>query len=155
VVGKWVEKYPQLLMQIVNEGHEIGNHSYSHPNLTKLNISKIKEKILRCDNIIKNITGMVTCPLFRPPYGAGNVIVQKTAKKIGFIYCIYWSIDTLDWQQPTAGTIVDRIIKEVKNGDIILMHNNGYETAAACNIAIPELKKRGYKFVTVGEMLQL
>lgn len=153
VTGYWVERFPELANRIVREGHEIGNHSYKHPDMRKISYEAMLKTIADGEDAIKRITGVNPRPLFRHPYGEWNDEVLKTVGEGGYEYSIYWSIDTIDWQLPPKELIVERILKKAKNGDIVLMHVAGNNTAAATEIAIQELKNRGFEFVKISEIL--
>lgn len=154
LTGVWVEKFPGLAKLICEEGHEIGNHSYDHPNMTDLSSYEIIENILKGEKIIKNTTGINPRPLFREPFGAWNKKVFQAVGEAGYRYSIYWSIDTIDWKLPPTRVIVNRILKKAKNGDIVLMHMAGNNTAKATDIAVINLKSFGFKFVTISELLR-
>ncbi|OOR09242.1 hypothetical protein BW897_28870 [Bacillus cereus] len=154
LTGQWVEKFPSIAQSIVTDGHEIGNHTYSHPDLTKLSHAEIIKEISLGEQIIKRELGVNTRPLFRQPFGYGNKEVLRATKFAGFNYSIHWSLDTLDWKQPSVEFIVQRILNNVRNGDIILMHLLGLQTGKALEIVIPELKSRGFQLVTVSDLLK-
>jgi peptidoglycan/xylan/chitin deacetylase (PgdA/CDA1 family) len=140
-----------MAKKIVEHGHEIGNHTYSHPHLNSLNKVEIKEELIRNQELIENLLGEQP-KLFRPPFGEYSNKVINVAKELGF-QTIQWSIDSLDWKEPGANTIVSRISKKVGPGDIILMHNNGVHTADALEVLIPKLKDKGYKIVKLSELV--
>lgn len=155
LTGKWVEEFPHLAKRIADEGHEIGNHSYSHPDFTRLPHDKMIEEISRAEAVIREITGKDCRPLFRPPYGAWNKQVLEVVGKCGYPYCIYWSVDTMDWKQHSVDFIVKRIKEQAKSNDIVLMHLEYLHTASATEIIIPELLASGYKLVPVRELLKV
>lgn len=147
VVGNRVNTYDDELAYAFNSGNEIANHTYSHPTLTKLSTTKIKSEVSKTDNAVKKITG--TAPsLIRAPGGATNSTVRKAAGKP----FIYWSIDTLDWKHRNATKTVNTVMNNVKDGDIILMHDIHKPSMTAALTLIPKLKKAGYQLVTVSEL---
>ncbi|NMB45908.1 MAG: polysaccharide deacetylase family protein [Firmicutes bacterium] len=149
--GYWVEKYPDYVRKIAAAGHEIGNHTYSHPHLNNLSPASIRQELERNHSNIKAITG--TDPfLFRPPFGEYSNKVIEVAKELGY-YTIQWSIDSLDWKDVSAGFIVDRILSQAGPGEIVLMHNNGKHTAEAVARFLPELKQRGFEIVPISELI--
>ncbi|MCY6485384.1 polysaccharide deacetylase family protein [Clostridium aestuarii] len=154
LTGIWVEKFPEVAKRIAYEGHEIGNHSYDHPDMVNISHDEIVKNILKGEDAIKKIIGVTPCPLFREPFGSWNKKVFKAVGAAGYKYSIYWSIDTIDWQHPTTRVIVNRILRKAQGGDIVLMHISGNHTAEATDIAIRNLKAFGFKFVTVGELLK-
>ncbi|HHY98240.1 MAG TPA: polysaccharide deacetylase family protein [Firmicutes bacterium] len=149
--GYWLEKYPDYVKKIASEGHEIGNHTYSHPHLNALSREQIREELMRAHDIIKSLTGKDS-RLFRPPFGEYSNKVIEVAKECGY-ETIQWSVDSLDWQDLSAQAIVDRIMGKIHNGAIILMHNNGTHTAEAVETLIPMLKEQGYEIVPISELL--
>ncbi|MEH7110036.1 polysaccharide deacetylase family protein [Bacillus sp. JJ1764] len=153
LTGKWVEKFPEYAKKIVADGHEIGNHTYSHPDAVKTTSEAFKADIIKAEQIIKNITGKTPRPYFRFPYGSFNDAALKTVGEAGYPYSIQWSIDTIDWRQPSVEEIVSRIEEGASNGDIILMHIGGIHTPEAVNKIIPILQEKGYKIVTLTEVL--
>ncbi|PFL58572.1 polysaccharide deacetylase family protein [Bacillus anthracis] len=153
LTGAWVEKFPSLAKRIVKEGHEIANHSYSHPDLTKLSSRDIMKEFKKTTRCFEKIIETKGSPLFRPPFGNWNKEILEIAGKLGFPYTIHWNIDSIDWKEPSVETIVNRVLGKLKGGDIVLFHLNGKPTAVATDIIISELKKQGYQIVKVSEML--
>ena len=147
VVGNRVNSYADELSYAFSSGNEIANHTYSHPTLTKLSTTKIKSEISKTDAVVKKITG-VAPSLMRAPGGATNSTVRKAAGKP----FIYWSIDTLDWKHRNATKTVNTVMNNVKDGDIILMHDIHKPSMTAALTLIPKLKKAGYQLVTVSEL---
>lgn len=153
LTGAWAEKFPELAKAIVAGGHEIGNHSYSHPDFTKIGNEAIKQEIRKGGEVIKDITGSGTKPLIRYPYGAYNIRVLNLAGGTGYTHSIHWSLDTIDWKQPSVQFIVDRVLQSAKAGDIILFHIHGHNTAKASQQFIPALLDQGFQLVTVSELI--
>ncbi|PGO96666.1 polysaccharide deacetylase [Bacillus cereus] len=153
LTGAWVEKFPSLAKRIVKEGHEIANHSYSHPDLTKLSSRNIMKEFKKTTRCFENIIETKGSPLFRAPFGNWNKKILEIAGKLGFPYTIHWNIDSIDWKEPSVETIVNRVLGNLKGGDIVLFHLNGKPTAVATDIIISELKKQGYQIVKVSEIL--
>lgn len=149
--GYWVERYPEYVRKIAEAGHEIGNHTYSHPHLNSLSPAAIRQELERNHGNIKAITGTESF-LFRPPFGEYSNKVIEAAKELGY-YTIQWSIDSLDWKDVSAGFIVDRILSQAGPGEIVLMHNNGKHTAEAVARFLPELKRRGLEVVPISELI--
>ncbi len=151
--GVWANKFPALVNRIVSEGHEIANHSLDHPDMTQISYSDMLKTVIEGEKAIKAVTGIKTT-LFRHPFGHWNTEVLKAVGEAGYKYSIYWSIDTLDWTLPPMQSIVNRILKNPKNGDIVLMHIAGNNTAEATDRAIGNLEARQYKLVTVSTILK-
>ena len=154
LTGVWVEKYPQLAKRMVSDGHEIGNHSYCHPDLTKLSKDEILTELKRTSTCFEKVLETKGSPLFRPPFGYWNKKQLKAVGESDIPFTVCWSIDTIDWQEPTVDFIYKRILSKLTGNDIVLAHLNGKPTAAAMDLVIPELKKRGYQLVKISEMLE-
>lgn len=151
MVEFWVDKYPEYVKKIDEAGHEIGTHSATHSYMSKQNAEEIRLELSTSSKEIENITGKKV-ELFRPPYGDYDDELISTAAEEGY-YSIQWDVDSLDWRDLSATDIAMRVINSVKNGSIILMHNNGLHTAEAVPIIIETLKNRGYTFVPIGELI--
>ncbi|NPV52859.1 MAG: polysaccharide deacetylase family protein [Firmicutes bacterium] len=151
LAGFWLEKFPDRVREIAKRGHEIGNHTYSHPHLNSLSPAEIRTEVMRTHEMIEAITGR-KARLFRPPFGEYSNKVIEVAKECGY-ETIMWSIDSLDWRDLSAGEIVDRVMGKMHNGAIVLFHNNGTHTAEALTVIIPELLRQGYKIVPISDLL--
>lgn len=151
MVEFWAEKYPDFVKKIDEWGCEIGTHSATHSYMSKQNSEEIKIELSTSSAAIESITGKEV-ELFRPPYGDYDDELIRTASEQGF-YTIQWDVDSLDWKDLSATDIAMRVINGVKNGSIILMHNNGLHTAESVPIILETLKNRGYSFVPVGELI--
>lgn len=150
LVDIWTQKYPELVKEIVARGHEIGNHSTSHPQMSKLNETQIaKELNTQADNVLA-IAG-VRPVLFRPPYGDYNNRVITTARAQGFVP-IQWSVDSLDWKNRGAQEIINRVTK-VKSGDIVLFHNDSQYILDALPAVLKYYAENGYSVVPISEIL--
>jgi peptidoglycan/xylan/chitin deacetylase (PgdA/CDA1 family) len=154
LTGKWVVKYPSLAKRIAEEGHDIGNHSYSHPDAVKTTAAAFKQDIIKAEEAIKKATGKSPQPYFRFPFGSYNSAALKTAGEAGYPYSIQWSLDTIDWKQPSAEVIISRIKTGASNGDIILMHIGGINTPEAVDQVIPWLRSQGYQLVPLSELIK-
>ena len=154
LTGSAAEKRPSIIRQTVNQGHEIGNHSYNHPDFTKVSTTEMKSQLSRTETIVKNITGKSTKPYFRAPYGATNQNVLNTVGNAGYTYTFHWTIDTLDWTGNSATTIYNRVMNGLQPGAIVLMHTGAAtNTVAALERLIPAIKNKGYKFVTISQLM--
>ncbi|CUH96141.1 putative membrane protein [Propionispora sp. 2/2-37] len=149
--GSWAKRYPDVLTDIARRGHELGNHTYSHPHPNSISAEKNQEEIIRTEELIKELTGIKTT-LYAPPYGEYNDMVLQAAAGLGYKN-IMWSIDTIDWKRPAPQVITDRVLKKIHNGAIILMHPT-QPTMTALPVLIQELQKRGYTVSTVSDILQ-
>ena len=151
MVEFWAEKYTGFVKKMHDGGCEIRTHSSTHSYMSKLNAEGIKSELSTSSQAIKDVTGKEV-ELFRPPYGDYDDELIKTASELGY-YTIQWDVDSLDWKDLSASDIAMRVINGVKNGSIILMHNNGLHTAEAVPVILETLKNRGYSFVPVGELI--
>ena len=151
LVGFWVDKYGDMVKAIDEAGFEIGNHSNTHPDMTTLSADKVREELSNCSSLIKDITGK-DVELFRAPYGAYSNTVIDTASELGMT-TIQWDVDSLDWKGLSAEDITTRILNQVKNGSIILCHNNSDHIVDALPMILDRLQKRGYKVTSIGELI--
>lgn len=158
VIGANAQQYPELVKQAFNEGHEIGNHTYSHPNLRGINKDKLNLEISKTNKIIQEITGRSPI-LFRPPGGyLSNLIVDCISENNCRPVLWSWRQDTEDWKKPPANIIIEKIIKNIQDGDIILFHDfntEGSTTPDALRMLLPKLRNLGYSFVTVSELVNM
>ncbi len=151
MVGDWVKKYPEAVKKIYEAGHEIGNHSDTHPHVNKMSYEKNRKEIIECSNKIKEITGKSTS-LYRGPYGEYNDTVIKAARAEKQ-EVIQWNIDTLDYKGLTGKEMVERISEKLTKGSIILMHNGTKYTAESLEMIIENVKSKGYNIVPVSELI--
>ncbi|MEO6786210.1 MAG: polysaccharide deacetylase family protein [Chthoniobacteraceae bacterium] len=153
-LGECVAQNPEIAQQIVREGHEIENHSWSHPQLTKLSESAVRDQIDRTQNVIRQTTG-VTPTMLRPPYGAFTVRQRAWANATWGCKIILWDVDSLDWKHRSPAKTESIIMKETRNGSIILCHDIHKTTVDAMPATLDALTAKGFKFVTVGELLKM
>lgn len=151
IVGGWIDDSPDKVKEIYDRGHEIGNHSNKHPDMTKLSKDKIIEDIDICDAKVRKVTGEGT-KLFRFPEGAYNNLAVDTVKETGH-YSVQWDVDSIDWKEQGADIEYNRIISKTKPGSILLFHNNAKYTPENLPRVIEELQSKGYKFVKVGDLI--
>jgi peptidoglycan/xylan/chitin deacetylase (PgdA/CDA1 family) len=155
LTGSWADKFPSYAKRMAVEGHDIGNHTYSHPDAVNTNTNIFVQDIIKAEEAIKRATGVTPRPYFRFPFGSYNAAALKAVGGAGYPYSIQWTIDTIDWQQPSVDVIISRIQSGASNGDIILMHIGGINTPEAVDRVIPILKSMGYTLVTLTELLDL
>ncbi len=152
MVGQWAEKFPDTVKMISNEGHDIGNHSYSHLRMGAINRDRVRQEISLCSDKLKEITGN-KIDLFRAPYGDYNNDILGIAKSLGY-YTIQWDVDSLDWKPGISeDEIMSRIVTKVRHGSIILFHNDTPYTAKILPEIISALKNNGYGFLPVSGMI--
>lgn len=147
MLGSRVEYYPEIARQVAEAGHELGNHSWNHPDLTKMTAEKAKNEIQRTSQIIEKVTGKKSTA-FRPPYGAVNTQVRNVAG----LPVVLWDVDTLDWNYRDAKQLIGKVESSTKDGSIILMHDIHQSTADGLDAVLDYLQNEGYVFVTVSEM---
>jgi peptidoglycan/xylan/chitin deacetylase (PgdA/CDA1 family) len=154
VVGTNAAEYPEILQRAVREGHEIGNHSWSHPNLGKMSDDAVRRELRKTEDAIVAATG-IRPTLFRPPYGS-LTLRQKRWIHDEFGYrIILWEVDPLDWKRPGPSVIANRIVKATRSGDIILSHDIHPGTIDAMPATFNALEAKGFKFVTVSELIAM
>lgn len=151
IVGDWADKYPEAVKKIYENGHEIGNHSNTHPHVNKLSMEKNIEEIELASEKLKKITGK-NVNLYRCPYGEYNETVINAANKIKY-YTIQWSLDTLDYTGLTGDKMWERLDTKLKNGDIILMHNGTDHTADSLEMLISNIQNKGYTIQKVSDLI--
>ena len=151
MVGEWVGKYQEETKKIFQAGHEIANHSYSHPHVANLSYEANKDEIERCNTLIKKVTGL-EAKLYRGPYGEYNNSVINAAEDCN-LKTIQWNIDSLDWQGLTGDEMWDRINKKLTKGSIILMHNGTENTALALDQILTNIEQKGLKIVKVSDLI--
>lgn len=153
MTGGWVSTYPDMVKEIYNRGHDLGNHSENHKEMSKLNASEQKEEITAVDNKIKELTGY-DCFLFRPPYGDYNSLLINTVYGCNH-YPIQWDVDSLDWKNYGVDSIIKTVTrhKALGNGSIILMHNGSKFTADALDAVLTGLEEQGYEIVPVSQLI--
>ena len=151
VVGSWVDKYPESVKALSDAGHEIMNHSDTHPHMTQISVEEMKKEVESCDAKIQKITN-VKPTLFRAPYGDYNNDVVGTMRETGH-YTIQWDVDSLDWKNLSPVEIQQRVLSKVKPGSIILFHNAALHTPEALPGIIEKLQADGYKIVPVSELI--
>ena len=154
IIGVNAERYPEAFEAVVRSGCEIGNHTYSHSNLKGMDREDAEREILRCEELLEEHVGSRPT-LFRPPEGMYPDYFQDLMETLQYDI-ILWSVDTMDWAMNPAENIERTVLKQVKGGEIILMHDyvsGGNTTLTALRRMIPRLLSEGYEFVTVSELI--
>ena len=151
--GYWVDKYPEEVKKIAEAGHDLGNHSATHPHMSQLSKEQIKEELITTGNKIEELTG-VKSELFRPPFGEYTNDVISAAEECGY-YTIQWDVDSLDWKEYGAQEEISKVLnhKKLGNGSIILFHNDAKYTPQALDSIIKGLKEKGYEIVPISELI--
>ena len=153
MTGGWVESYPDDVKAILAAGHDLGNHSENHKNMSRLSDTEKKEELMKVHTKVQELTGYEMF-LFRPPYGDYDNAVVNVAKDCGY-YTIQWDVDSLDWKDYGVDSIIKTVTKHkhLGNGSIILCHNGAKFTAQALDTLIATLKNEGYTFVPISELI--
>lgn len=154
VIGENAVNYPEALQAIKASGCEIGNHTFSHHNISGMSCTQIKNEIQQCESVINDVCSYKT-RLFRPPEGSYGCALENVSKDLGY-NIILWSIDTRDWAHTPPEKIVENVMGNLGDGDIILMHDyisGGSPTCETLRIIIPAILSRGYEFVTVSSLI--
>ena len=151
LVGFWADDYPHQVKEIYNRGHEIGNHSSTHPNMSQLSKGQMIEELETTGNKIEELINKKPI-VFRPPYGDYNDLLIQTARELGY-YTIQWDIDSLDWKELGVDPVVDKVVKNVSHGSIILCHNNAKYIKEYLPIILQRLQEKGYEFVPISQLI--
>ena len=154
VIGRNVQTYPEIARRIVAEGHEIANHSWSHPRLTALSSARLRSELSQTSDVIQRVTGRRPTNM-RPPYGAINDRVRQAIYRDHGLDVIMWSVDPLDWKRPGAEVVRRRMVEGAAPGGILLAHDIHPGTIEAMPGTIKDLKAKGYGFATVSQLLAL
>lgn len=153
MTGGWVDSYPEDVKRIAAAGHDLGNHSQNHKNMSQLSTTQQKEEIMQVHDKVKALTG-IEMDLFRPPYGDYDNSVVRTAKACGYLP-IQWDVDSLDWKDYGVDSIIQTVTehKHLGNGSIILMHNGAKYTAQALDTVITKLQEKGFELVPISQLV--
>ena len=151
--GYWVEKYGEEVKKIAEAGHDLGNHSATHPHMAQLSASQITEELQKCHQNVKDLTG-IEMDLFRPPFGEYDNEVIETATQNGY-YTIQWDVDSLDWKEQGTEAEINQVLnhKHLGNGSIILFHNDAKYTPQVLDTILKGLKNKGYDIVPISELI--
>jgi peptidoglycan/xylan/chitin deacetylase (PgdA/CDA1 family) len=154
VIGQNVAENPEIVARAAREGHEIGNHSWSHPSLNKLSDEAVRRELQKTDEAIRSATGNRPT-LLRPPYGSITTRQKKwIADEFGY-KVILWDVDPLDWKRPGPNAVCNRIVRNTRAGSIVLSHDIHPGTIEAMPATIDQLEAKGFKFVTVSELISM
>ena len=152
VIGENVAEHPEIVARAAREGHEIGNHSWSHPNFAKMSQESVRSQLQRTDDAIKNATGKRPT-LMRPPYGSLTEREKRWIHDEFGYQIILWEVDPYDWKRPGPAVVRNRILKETRPGSIVLSHDIHLGTIEAMPSTLDALEAKGFKFVTVSELI--
>ena len=150
-VGTWVQKNPETVQKLAESGMEIGNHSNSHAHVNQMSYGEVLEDMTKCNEKIEKLTNQKV-KFYRGPYGEYNNTVISVARELN-MQVIQWDVDTLDYEGKTTEEMCQRIQKKIRNGSIILMHNDTKHTAEGLQQMIDTIQKAGYKIVPLNELV--
>jgi peptidoglycan-N-acetylglucosamine deacetylase len=159
LIGRYVQQRPDIVREIVKAGHAVGNHTFTHPLLIFKSKSEIRKELSDCSQAIANAVGQKP-DLFRPPFGGRRPAVLRIASELA-LQPVMWNVTGYDWNAPPAESIEGRVAKQIRGGDVILLHDGGHkqmgadrsQTVIATDRLIAGYKAEGYEFVTVPEMM--
>jgi peptidoglycan/xylan/chitin deacetylase (PgdA/CDA1 family) len=154
VIGENAVAHPEILQRAVREGHEIGNHSWSHPAFAKMSDAKVRSELQKTEDAIRAALGGPPV-LMRPPYGSITLRQKRWINEEFGYRIILWDVDPLDWKRPGPSVITSRIVKETRPGSIILSHDIHPGTIKAMPETFDQLQAKGFKFVTVSELIAM
>jgi peptidoglycan/xylan/chitin deacetylase (PgdA/CDA1 family) len=159
VIGKYVQQRPDLACRIVQAGHIVGNHTFTHPFLTFQSAEEIRRQLAQCRSALEDAVGAHS-NLFRPPFGARRPAVLRIARSLG-LEPVMWNVTGYDWSAPPAATIEQRVSGKIRGGDVVLLHDGGHkqfgadrsQTVIATDRLISRYKSEGFEFATVLQMM--
>jgi len=151
--GYWVDDYPEEVKKIFEAGHDIGNHSSTHPHGNQLSLEKNKAEIQTIHNKVKTLLG-IDMNLYRPPFGEYNNTVLEAAESLGY-YAVQWDIDSLDWKEKGVEAEINQVLnhKHLGNGSIVLFHNDAKYTPQALDTIIKGLKEKGFEIIPISKLI--
>jgi peptidoglycan/xylan/chitin deacetylase (PgdA/CDA1 family) len=153
VTGQFADRYPDIMQRLVVDGHELANHSYSHPDFARLTEAQMRSEIQRATESIERTSGVKIAPLWRPPFGSRNARIIQIVEEEG-LRSIYWTFDSGDWiEGATTQRVIDTDLRLAVNGAIVVHHVQPRATAEAMPTIIETLRARGFDLVTVTELL--
>lgn len=154
VIGQNVAEFPEVLARAAREGHEIGNHSWSHPNFGHMSDDAVRLQLKRTDEAIQHAAG-IRPTLLRPPYGSITARQKRWIHEQFGYEIIIWDVDPLDWRRPGPSVVCSRILRETRPGSIVLSHDIHPGTIEAMPATLDQLAAKGFKFVTVSELIKM
>lgn len=159
LIGRYVQRRPDLAHEVVHAGHAIGNHTFTHPHLVISAAVETRNQLEECQRAVEEVTGEVP-RLFRPPFGGRRPSTLKIARSLG-LEPVMWNVTSCDWKKLPADTIVENCVRQMRGGDVVLLHDGGHralgadrsQTIIASERLIKRYKSEGYEFVTVPQMM--
>jgi peptidoglycan-N-acetylglucosamine deacetylase len=159
LIGRYVQQHPEIAREIVQAGHAVGNHTFTHPLLTFKSEAEIRHELSQCRSALQDAIGKPS-NLFRPPFGGRRPAVLRVARELG-LKPVMWNVTGYDWNAPPAAVIERKVAKQIRGGDVILLHDGGHkqmgadrsQTALATDHLIARYKSEGYDFLTIRQMM--
>ena len=159
LIGRYVKQRPEIVREVLGAGHVLGNHTFTHPNLAITGPAETRKQIEQCQHAIEDAVGM-SPKLFRPPFGGRAPYTLRIVRSLG-LEPIMWNITSWDWKTPPAAKIVQTCVRQMRGGDVILMHDGGHlamgadrwQTVIATHLLIESWRQKGYDFVTIPDMM--
>jgi len=160
MIGRYVKQRPEIAAAVARQGHVIGNHTSTHPNLIFRTPGQVRSEIAACEQALEDAVEGNHAPLFRPPWGARTPVVLRTVRQLGMTP-VLWSVTGFDWNAGSAADIKHEVTRQVRGGDVLLLHDGGHKhmgvdrsyTVQAVDELIRRYKDEGYAFKTVVEMM--
>jgi len=154
LIGENASEYRDLVAREIKDGHEVANHSWSHPNLAKMSDDGVRRQLRKTDDAIRSAAGN-SPTLMRPPYGSITPRQKRWINQEFGYKIVLWDVDPLDWRRPGPGVVCNRIVKNTRSGSIVLAHDIHPGTIEAMPCVLKELEAKGFKFVTVSELIAM
>lgn len=160
LIGRYVQRRPEIVGEIVKAGHAIGNHTFTHPLLTFKSAADVRQELSECRAVLEDAIGSnLISNLFRPPFGGRRPAVLRIARELG-LEPVMWNVTGYDWNAPPAAVIEEKVAKQIRGGNVILLHDGGHkemgadrsQTVVATDRLITRYKAGGYEFVTIPQM---
>lgn len=160
LIGRYAKQRPEIAREVIRAGHVVGNHTFTHPLLTFKSIAEIRQELTDCRAALQDAIGEHS-NLFRPPFGGRRPAVLRIARELG-LQPVMWNVTGYDWNAPPAAVIEGKVTKQIRGGDVILLHDGGHrhmgadrsQTVTATDHLITKYKSEGYNFVTIPQMLE-
>jgi peptidoglycan/xylan/chitin deacetylase (PgdA/CDA1 family) len=161
LVGRYVQRQPAIVREIVKAGHAVGNHTFTHPLLTFKSAAEIRQQLSDCRSALEDAVG-ASSSLFRPPFGGRRPAVLRIARELG-LETVMWNVTGFDWDAPPSEVIEQKVAKQIRGGDVILLHDGGHkqmgadraQTVLATDRLVTRYKSEGYEFVTIPQMMKM
>jgi peptidoglycan/xylan/chitin deacetylase (PgdA/CDA1 family) len=160
LIGRYVQQRPDVVREIVKAGHVVGNHTFTHPLLIFKSTTEVRKELSDCRSALHDAVGEHS-DLFRPPFGGRRPAVLGIVRELGF-QPVMWNVTGYDWNAPPSAVIERKVVKQIRGGDVILLHDGGHkqlgadrsQTVLATENLIKRYKQEGYEFVTIPKMMQ-